>query len=186
MVMPAVRQLETPLNIYSMCASSDFFFVKDIRASTILACFAILRLLIRGLHFEIYHRYATSFTGATYPVILAWFASDLFHRSHGPCALHLSISSITRWLHVTPFNLSALPLWLFHPLPTCHNWFTFFLFTYLIVTPDQSGRLSTLALGIPMLSLHHCISSLRYRVILHTLPCNLQRTTYTYIFTSSI
>ncbi len=68
----------------------------------------------------------------------------------------------------------------------CHDLFTFFLFTYLIVTPDQSGRLSTLALGIPMLSLQRYASSLRHHVLLHTLPCNLQRATYTYIFTSSI
>ncbi len=45
-----------------------------------------------------------------------------------------------------------------------------YLFTYLIVTPDRSGRLSTPTLGIPML-LH---SSRHYRIILHTLPCNLQ------------
>ncbi len=55
----------------------------------------------------------------------------------------------------------------------CHDLFTFFLFTYLIVTPDRSDRLSTPALDIPMLSLQPRASSLRYRIILHTLPCNL-------------
>ncbi len=49
----------------------------------------------------------------------------------------------------------------------------FFPFTYLIMTPDRSGRLSTPALGIPMLSLQHCVFSLQDYVLDSTLTRSL-------------
>ncbi len=52
----------------------------------------------------------------------------------------------------------------------CHDLFTFYLFTYLIVTPDRSDRLSTPALGIPMLSLQCGASSLLFASISRATP----------------
>ncbi len=57
---------------------------------------------------------------------------------------------------------------------SCHDLSTFYLFTYLIMTPDRLDRLSTPALGVPMLSLRITCPSLRYRVFYST----LSHTTY--------
>ncbi len=131
------------------------------------------------------------------PVIVSVsIGSDQFYFKSNPQKLlqiHCLIRNGFRQLRLILF-----PILIFKPRSQyIHYWatvsrfITFFLFpfTYLIATPDRSGRsdrLSTPTLGIPMLSLQRRASSLRYHVILHNFPCNLQRATYTYTFTSSI
>ncbi len=82
----------------------------------------------------------------------------------------ISIGTTTMWNEMVGKKLNSSRDACLKEGVKCHDLFTFYLFTYLIVTLDWSDHLSTPALGVPMLSLRHCAFSLRYHMFYSTLP----------------